>query len=208
MTTAKQTYLSKAALAKAIRDEVARLDMDGLMRLASTLNLNLLMPVTSGPVSEPERDRAPGQPLPAVRVLQGSGLGPVVSVARGRRQLDAVTVENGSADWVESDLAGAGQVVNLLGISRATLDNWRKANRVIALRKGLRNFLYPLRQFERRRPLTGLDQIAVQFASPDDAWEWLVAPNRMTDGKPPVEMLRSGDASMVISAAEGALDYA
>jgi uncharacterized protein (DUF2384 family) len=65
-----------------------------------------------------------------------------------------------------------------------------------------------LRQFERRRPVEGLDLVAAIFASPEEAWEWLVAPNRMTDGKPPIEVLRDGNVPAVTSAAEGAFDYA
>jgi hypothetical protein len=109
---------------------------------------------------------------------------------------------------VESDLVGAGELVERLNISRGTLDNWRKARKIIALQKGLRNFVYPLRQFERRRPLEGLDLVAPFFTSAEEAWEWLVAPNRMTDGKPPIEALRDGNVSAVMSAAVGAFDYA
>jgi hypothetical protein len=98
-------------------------------------------------------------------------------------------------------------LVNQLRISRGTLDNWRKANKIIALRKGLRNFIYPLRQFERRRPVEGLDVIAPLFTSSEEAWEWLVTPNRMTDGKPPIDKLHDGDVPLVKSAAEGAFDY-
>jgi len=76
------------------------------------------------------------------------------------------------------------------------------------LRKGLRNFLYPLRQFEQRRPVEGLDVIAPLFTSAEETWEWLVAPNRMTGGKPPIDKLRDGDVPLVKSAAEGASDYA
>jgi uncharacterized protein (DUF2384 family) len=72
----------------------------------------------------------------------------------------------------------------------------------------LRNFVYPLRQFDRRRPLEGLDQVAKHFASVEEAWEWLVAPNRMTDSKPPIDALHAGDIQGVVSAAAGAFDYA
>ena len=113
-----------------------------------------------------------------------------------------------SSSWMESDFVGAGELAERLNISRGTLDNWRKAGKIIALRKGLRNFVYPLRQFERRRPVEGLDLVAAIFASPEEAWEWLVAPNRMTDGKPPIEVLRDGNVPAVTSAAEGAFDYA
>jgi hypothetical protein len=83
---------------------------------------------------------------------------------------------------------------------------WRKARTIIALRKGLRSFVYPLRQFERRRPLEGLDLVAPFFTSAEEAWEWLVAPNRMTAGKPPPEALRDGKVAAVVSAAAGAFD--
>jgi hypothetical protein len=140
--------------------------------------------------------------------LRGSGVGPVVSVAEGGGLLDAITVDDESSDWIESDVLGAGALVAWLRISRGTLDNWRRAGRILALRKGLRNFVYPTRQFYRSRPLEGLDQVVTHFATPEDAWEWLVAPNRMTDGKPPIEVLRGGDALTVVRAAAGAYDYA
>jgi len=141
------------------------------------------------------------------KVLQGSGIGPIVSAAEGSKLLDAITVDDESADWMESDFVGAGELSERLNISRGTLDNWRKARKIIALRKGLRNFIYPLRQFERRRPVEGLDLVAPIFASPEEAWEWLVAPNPMTYGKPPIEVLRDGNVPAVASAAEGAFDY-
>jgi len=70
--------------------------------------------------------------VPTDKILQGSGIGPVVSPAEGGRLLDAITVDNEAADWLESDLIGAGELVNRLNISRGTLDNWRKANKIIA----------------------------------------------------------------------------
>jgi hypothetical protein len=141
-------------------------------------------------------------------VLQGSGVGPVVSAAEGGRLLDAITIDDGAADWVESELVGAGELVRRLSISRGTLDNWRKARKIIALRKGLRNFVYPIRQFARRGPVEGLDLVAEHFTSPEETWEWLVAPNRVTDGKAPIEALHVGDIGGVVSAAAGAFDYA
>lgn len=141
-------------------------------------------------------------------VLQGSGIGPIVSVVEGKKLLDAITVDDEASDWTESDLVGAGILVELLNISRGRLDSWRRTKSVIAFRRGPRNYVYPLRQFERCGPIEGLDIIASQFPSPEDAWEWLVAPNRMTEDKPPIDMLRNGDLSRVKRAAEGAFDYA
>jgi hypothetical protein len=206
MRRAKQAHPARAALTKAIESKVERMDMAGLLELAKVLKV--AVPAAAKAIRG--RERKPNASLAAhdSKVLQGSGIGPVVSAAEGGRLLDAITVDDESADWLESDLVGAGELVERLSISRGTLDNWRKANKVIALRKGLRNFLYPLRQFERRRPIEGLDVIASLFTSPEETWEWLVASNRMTDGKPPIDKLRDGDFSLVKSAADGAFDYA
>jgi hypothetical protein len=176
-------------LTRAIEAKVGRMALHDLVELASTLKVN-------------------AQDAPESRALQGSGVGPVVSAAEGGRLLDAITVDDEAADWVESEVVGAGELVQRLGIARGTLDNWRKAEKIIALRKGLRNFVYPLRQFNRRRPLEGLDHLAKHFTCAEEAWEWLVAPNRMTDGKPPIDALHAGDVQGVVSAAAGAFDYA
>ncbi len=189
MSAPKPFHLTRAALTRAIEAKVERMPLHDLVELASTLEV-----------------RAPD--APEGRVIQGSGVGPVVSAAEGGRLLDAITVDDEAADWLESELVGAVELVQRLGIARGTLDNWRKAGKIIALRKGLRNFVYPLRQFDRRRPLEGLGQVAKHFTSAEEAWEWLVAPNRMTDGKPPIDALQAGDVQGVVSAAAGALDYA
>ena len=205
MSTLKQAHHpARTALARAIEREVEKMDMAGLLELASALKI----PVPAKALRKRERKPPRRSAAPEGGILRGSGSGPTVSELKGTRLLDAITVDDNTADWVESDLVTAGELVDRLRISRGTLDNWRKANKIIALRKGLRNFLYPLRQFERRRPIPGLDHVAPFFASPEETWEWLVAPNRMTDGKPPIEKLRDGDVPMVTSAAEGAFDYA
>jgi hypothetical protein len=202
----KQAHPARTALTKAIESKVERMDMADLLELAVTLNVPV--PASAGAIRGRERKPVSRRPLPKDKVLRGSGIGPVVSAAEGGRLLDAITVDHESADWIESDFVGAGELVDRLNISRGTLDNWRKANKIIALRKGLRNFLYPLRQFEHRRPVEGLDVIAPLFTSPEETWEWLVAPNRMTDGKPPIDKLRDGDVPLVKGAAEGSFDYA
>jgi uncharacterized protein (DUF2384 family) len=45
------------------------------------------------------------------------------------------------------------------------------------------------------------------FSSHEGAWEWLVTPNRMTEGKAPIDALQAGSVETVLRAAEGALDY-
>ena len=204
--SSKQANPARAALTKAIENKVERMDMVGLIKLAATLKVPV--PAAAKTIRARERLSAARTSTRDGKVLQGTGIGPIVSASEGSKLLNAITVDDNSADWVESDLVGAGELVERLRISRGTLDNWRKAKKIVALRKGLRNFVYPLRQFERRRPVEGLDLVAPFFASPEETWEWLVAPNRMTSDKPPIDALREGDVALVTSAAEGALDYA
>jgi hypothetical protein len=206
MSAANPSQTDRTALAKAIESKVERMPMADLLALASTLNVHVPAARQTKRRSEPAK--AERRASPEERVLRGGGVGPVVSAGEGGRLLDAITVDVASQDWIESDVLGAGALVALLSISRGTLDNWRKARKVLALRKGLRNFVYPTRQFYRSRPLEGLDLVAEHFAAPEDAWEWLVAPNRMTGGKPPIEALRDGEAPAVARAAAGAYDYA
>lgn len=205
MSVTKPSHITRAVLTKAIGSKVGRMPLHHLVELASTLKVAL-------PAAKPIRRREPKPVAPPAppggRVLQGAGVGPVVSAAKGSRLLDAITVDDEATDWAESELVGAGALVERLSIARGTLDNWRKAGKIVALRKGFRNFVYPLRQFDRRRPVDGLDQVAEHFASAEETWEWLVAPNRMTDGKAPIDALHAGDVQDVVRAAAGAFDYA
>ena len=206
MAGLKASHPTRAALTKAIETKVKRMALHDLVELASTLKV--AVPAAAKAKRRHEQRSVPRSAIPEGRVLQGGGVGPVVPAAEGGRLLDAITIDDASADWVESELVGAGELVQRLSIARSTLDNWRKARKVIALRKGLRNFVYPLRQFNRHRPVEGLDQVVEHFASAEETWEWLVATNRMTGGKAPIDALHTGDVRSVVKAAASAFDYA
>lgn len=196
----------RAALTQAIGDKVQSLGMGELLQLASELEIKLPTGLkrARGPVRPPQLRREPDEPS----VLKGDGFGQVVPVSEGMKHIEVLTIDEGSVDWAESELVGAGELVQRLDIARATLDNWRKAHKILAFRKGLRNFVYPVRQFERLKPVEGLDLVCPLFSSSEECWEWLVAPNRMTEGRAPIDVLRDGDIAAVTNAAEGALDYA
>jgi hypothetical protein len=142
-----------------------------------------------------------------VLVMKGSGLGLLVSLQEGKALLDEITVDDDSTDWAASEILGVAAIAEKLGISSATLDLWRGNGTVIAFRKDAHEFVYPERQFEHSRPIEGLDRVAGYFASPEEAWEWLVTPNPYTDSAAPVDRLRSGHIEEVFRAAEGAHDY-
>ncbi|MDB5786856.1 hypothetical protein [Caballeronia mineralivorans] len=145
---------------------------------------------------------------PAVRELQGAGLGPLLSAEAGAVKLEAVTEDDDSVDWAESELLGSGEAAERLGVARTTLDNWRKAGKALAFRKGVRNYVYPMRQFARLKPVDGLDKVRAHFTDDEETWEWLVTPNRMVGGVAPIDRLHKGKVEEVVRAAEGAFDYA
>lgn len=142
-----------------------------------------------------------------VRTLAGRGLGDLLAAPAGMARLDRVTVEDDTDEWAASELLGAGETSARLGVARASLDNWRRAHKVLAFRKGIRNYVYPVRQFERHAPVDGLERVRAHFEDDETAWEWLVSANRLTGGVEPLERLRKGNVEEVARAAEGALDY-
>jgi len=92
-----------------------------------------------------------------------------------------------------------------LGVS----GRWRRRDDlVIALRKSLRNHVYPLRQFVGGKPVAGIALVIEAIGDADEAWEWLVTPNARTAGKEPIEFLRRGQADAVVRASKIAVDFA
>lgn len=147
-----------------------------------------------------------GDGLPP-RVLKGGGIGEIVSLNEGSAAIDALAVNDESTDWAASDLLGAGETAARIGVARTSLDNWRRVHRVLAFRRGVRNFVYPMRQFERQRPLDGIERIRAHFPNDEETWAWLVEKNPNTGDIEPIERLRKGKVEEVARAAEGAFDY-
>ena len=148
-SASRPSQLMRLALTKAIESKAERMASRNLVELATTLRVAL--PAATKARRRREQEFVPQQAAaPEGRALQGGGVGPAVSAAEGGRLPDAITTDDEAADRVEGELVGAGELAQRLSIARGTLDNWRKAGRIIALRKGLRNFVHPLRQFDRR----------------------------------------------------------
>jgi len=144
---------------------------------------------------------------PALR-LTGGGHGALIDEGKGVRRLEAIIESSEPETWAQSDLLGPEAIVERLGVSRSTLHNWRRDGRVIALRKGLRNHVYPVRQFAGAAPLAGIAEILAVMGDAEETWEWLVTPNTYTGGKPPIAWLEGGQVDAVRHAADSALDYA
>jgi hypothetical protein len=152
-------------------------------------------------------EQTPKHVLPALH-LTGSGHGRVISPDEGARRLEKISELSPPETWAGSDLLGPEAIAERLGISRGTLHNWRRDGQVIALRKGLRNHVYPVRQFSDTGPLAGIGGVLSVIDNPDEAWEWLITPNRATRGEAPLVLLERGESELVHKAASSALDFA
>jgi hypothetical protein len=139
-------------------------------------------------------------------MLAGKGHGERVGMQEGLRRLHPVTAP--AEEWAESPLLGPDELSRQLKITRGTLHNWRRDHRVVALSKGIRNHVYPVRQFVGSKPVEGIAQLLEFFGKPDTVWEWLIATNAHTGGRPPIEWLREGKVTEVLEAASSELDFA
>jgi hypothetical protein len=148
-----------------------------------------------------------GRRTPALKLV-GGGHGELIDVREGVRRLDSVAESAVPESWADSELLGPEAMIEHLGVSRSTLHNWRRDGRVISVRKGLRNHVYPVRQFAGKAPLAGIAEVLGVIGDGDETWEWLVTPNAYTEGKPPLTLLERGQVEVVQRAADSALDFA
>ena len=184
-------------------EEVGRLAAD-LSRLAARPQIFLKVLSFARTIAEEQGDSDT-----AARTLKlaGGGHGTLIDEEEGARRLDAAAETASPETWAQSDLLGPEAMIEHLGVSRSTLHNWRRDGRVIALRKGLRNHVYPVRQFAGKAPRAGIAEVLVVMTDPDEAWEWLVTPNVHTAGEPPLTLLERGQFEAVQRAADSSLDF-
>jgi hypothetical protein len=95
----------------------------------------------------------------------------LISLEEGEARLDEITVNDDSTDWAASELLGTDGMAARLGVPVATLDGWRAGATAIAFRNEANEFVYPARQFDRSRPIEGLDRVVGYFPSSEEAWE-------------------------------------
>jgi hypothetical protein len=104
----------------------------------------------------------------------------------------------------EGGTLSAEKVGELLAISRQAVEKRRKAGRLIGVSLGRRGFGYPAWQFSERGTLPGLETV-LDALKAHDGWTKLVfftSENAATDGKKPLDVLRSGDVEKVLAAAQ------
>ena len=164
----------------------------------------------SGPAAAFDLGKAlAAQQLPAGRIMAfaGEGLGRI-DPAAGGAALDALAVDDPYYDWARSTLGRLVEAAHELDVSPERLDDWHRRGLVLALADGSGGDLFPLRQFVDRAPIRGLAQVAARFPGPEEAWEWLVTPNRFTDDEAPIDWLAAGRLDAVEDALEGDGNFA
>src|SRR5260221_8876064 len=101
------------------------------------------------------------------------------------------------------DMLTAAQLAATLGVQRQTVDNWRKAGKLLALGRGRRGYIYPAWQVRDHRPLAGLRAVLAALG-PDDPWRahrFLTSPEPRLADRVPIDMLRAGEVDAVVQAA-------
>lgn len=157
--------------------------------------------------SEAPREVWADDRLPPLKIA-GKGHGELIDEADGLARLERVAVEAPPETWAGSEVLGPEALSRKLNVARSTVHNWRRDDLVIALRKGVRNHVYPLRQFVGSKPVAGIAAVIEAIGNAEEAWEWLVTPNAHTSGSEPIELLRRGQADTVVGASKSALDFA
>jgi len=96
-----------------------------------------------------------------------------------------------------------------LGVSRETVNVWRKSGTVLGLPSAKRGFRFPLWQIIDGQRLPVLCSIA-EYLQTDEwgIWRFLVEPLDILDGESPLDMIRHGEIDRVLSVAKGVSDEA
>ncbi|WP_459676302.1 antitoxin Xre/MbcA/ParS-like domain-containing protein [Acidisoma sp. 7E03] len=195
---AKKIVLPRAGKnAATIAKKAAAVPVLGKMAVKSHLTKSSKLRLVRGKTLVPARQGI----KPGGDSRDGAGLGELLRLEEGQRQLDAYGTPTPLESWA-GPVAGAGDIQRLLGVPRQTLSNWRLAKAAIGLLKGQRNLAYPLDQFVDGRPVEGLARIVEVAPSARAAWLWLRQPHAALGGKTPLSVLKHGQAGTVALVAE------
>lgn len=135
-------------------------------------------------------------------VAAAPGADPLAAArTRGVARREALLAEAGG-------VLSPGEVAERTGMSRQTVNNWRRKGQVIALPRGRRDFAFPACQFVEGRLPPGLDRVLAASAlrHPLSQLEMLLAPSPRMDGASPLALLQAGrvEDAVAVAAASGA----
>ena len=135
---------------------------------------------------------------------KGEGLGQPLTAEQISERKKKLT-RTPYSDWA-GELLGPSEAAEVLGVSRSTLNNWKRDGEIIALPKGKTHSVIPMAQFEEGSILSGTKEVlAAAYGNNITAWRWLVYPHVDFDGDPPIDFLRAGKVDEVARLAEVSL---
>ena len=104
----------------------------------------------------------------------------------------------------EGGTATASEAARLLHVTRQSVDNRRRANRLIGLSLGRRGYAYPVWQFAENGTLTGLEDVLgdLKRFSPWMQAHFMTTGDPRLDGVTPLQALRDGSVHDVRRAAQ------
>ena len=116
---------------------------------------------------------------------------------RGLRERERLLEEEGGA-------VGVADVAELLHLTRQAVNRRRQQGTLLALSAGRHGFLYPVWQFREGGAITGLERVlrAMTHLDPWMQQAFMLGKSSRLRGRRPLDVLRSGDASVVAAAAE------
>jgi hypothetical protein len=120
----------------------------------------------------------------------GEGIGEILTAREGRKLLNQYAVTRPLESWA-GKVASAGELQRQFDIRRNTLSEWRKRDAVIGIRKGMRNYVYPIEQFVDGAPVDGIAAVVDVAPNPRAAWLWLRQEHGALEGMRPIDLLRN-----------------
>lgn len=103
----------------------------------------------------------------------------------------------------EDAILGPKEAAARLGVTRITLNDWRKRGDVLALPKGKKFHAIPMGQFVGGRPASGMRELLfISSGRPASLWLWLCTRHTDFNGLNPLEALTCGRTDEVVAAAK------
>jgi hypothetical protein len=165
-----------------------------LRQLVETADRDALIDATGAPSDYGVLIDALAQPEVIERLRQADPLAP--ARLRGLRAKERLLSAEGGT-------LSAGEVSQILGITRQAVDLRRKRGKLIGLLLGRHSYAYPAWQFEPDGVLPGLEQILSELAR-FDPWmqvAFMLGANDLLGGETPLAELRRGNVEPVVAAA-------
>lgn len=152
---------NQSLLHESVQTLTEKLNGDAIALAVTTRVLNLVNEMSDELKSQSERFVAlPDEQLLSELFLTLATHRTMVSQRQLRKQAQRLKAEKYFLDTIKENggLYKAGEVANIMGVSRQTINNQRLSEKLIAIKKG-GEYLYPAFQFSDTGKLNGLDNV-------------------------------------------------